>query len=76
MGITAHGRGIVDGVTIYKGWFDGMSLYAYWELLGLQTSPAFIPWYQKDPSDPSVLFDGPISVYEDFCLEVVDIIEP
>lgn len=76
VGITAHGRGVVDGVAIYKGLFDGISLYASWELLGLQTTPALLPWYQKVPSDPSILFDGPISVYEDFNLEVVDMILP
>ena len=76
VGVTAHGSGIVDGVTIYKGWFNEDTLYAYFEVQGLQTTwPTNNP-YKKDPSDPTLLYEGPISVYEDFDLEVVDIMMP
>ena len=71
-GLTVHGPGVVDGNTIYKGWFDGMSFCAYFEVMGHQTQPGMLPWFNKDPDDPSVLFDGPISVYQDYELYVVD----
>ena len=72
IGLTVHGRGVIDGVAIYKGWFDEVTLIANWELVGHQTQPALVPFYNKDPADPTVLFDGPISIYEEFVLEVVD----
>lgn len=72
VGLTVHGRGVVDGNTIYKGWFDGESLYAYFEVLGHQTQPALMPFYNKVPDDPSVLFDGPISVFQGYDLQGAD----
>ena len=76
VGVTAHGRGIVDGVTIYKGWFDEDTLYASFEVQGLQTTwPTNNP-YKKDPNDPMVLYEGPISIYEDFDLVLVDVLMP
>lgn len=71
VGVTAHGRGIVDGITIYKGWFDELSLFAYFEVIGHQTSWPRLNPYKKDPNDPTLLYEGPISVYEYFDLMVV-----
>lgn len=71
-GVTPHGRGVNQGNIIYKGSLDDGSLIAEADVIGLQTHPATFPMYWKDPMDPSVLFDGPISFTFSFELSVVD----
>jgi hypothetical protein len=72
VGLTVHGRGVVDGNTIYKGWFEGDSFYAYFEVLGHQTQAAQLPFYNKNPDNPEDLYEGPVSVYQDIELYAVD----
>lgn len=71
-GVTPHGRGVNQGNIIYKGSLNEGSLIAVAQVIGLQTHSATFPFYWKDPSDPSVLFDGPISFTLSFELSVVD----
>lgn len=62
VGVTAHGRGIQNGVATYMGYFDGQVLSYSAHVIGLQTQPAEYPFYWKNPDDPNVLFKGPIDL--------------
>jgi len=72
VGVAAHGRGIQDGVATYMGYFDGQVLSYLAHVIGLQVEPAEYPFYWKDPTDPSVLFTGPIDMVFFVNLTVVE----
>lgn len=62
IGIIPHGPGVSHGYVTWKGFYDGVSLVAQMHGIGVQIQPATFPLYNKDPSDPSVLFTGPIEM--------------
>lgn len=71
-GIDVHGPGVNADDMVYKGYYDGVSLYVEQHLIGQQIQPATFDMYWKDPSDPTVLFKGPIQLKFSIELTVVN----